>query len=176
MRSDLPALQDLELIQLVSLGDLITMKDLQNQKFRLKTFFSGWVAGDAITGGLVDLIPSRFSRIPALIESGQLPIDEAFIQGTPPNEAGFVSLADLWMLPTGHRVSKLVVGEINHKVPYTYGDTFIHIDEFDQLGKSEDSPLSRTLAGRRCLRSGGCQYSIGHRRRELHILFSRSHL
>jgi len=92
MSSDLPTLQDLELIQLVSLGDLITMKDLQNQKFRLKTFFSGWVAGDAITGGLVDLIPSRFSRIPALIESGQLPIDAAFIQVTPPNEAGFVSL------------------------------------------------------------------------------------
>ncbi|MGO9146849.1 MAG: GNAT family N-acetyltransferase [Desulfomonilia bacterium] len=142
MRSDLPALQDLELIQLVSLGDLITMKDLQNQKFRLKTFFSGWVAGDAITGGLVDLIPSRFSRIPALIESGQLPIDAAFIQVTPPNEAGFVSLGvSVDVARQAIEQAKLVVGEINDKVPYTYGDTFIHIDEFDQLVKSEDSPL-----------------------------------
>ena len=59
--TDASNIQDLELIQLVSLGDLITMKELKTQKFRLKTFFSGWVASEAITGGLVDLIPSRFS-------------------------------------------------------------------------------------------------------------------
>jgi acyl-CoA hydrolase len=63
MASDSPNLQDLELIQLVSLGDMITEKELQTQKFRLKTFFSGWVASDAITQGYVDLITSRFSRV-----------------------------------------------------------------------------------------------------------------
>ena len=60
MASDEPNLQDLELIQLVSLGDVITMKELQTQKFRLKTFFSGWVASEAITQGYIDMIPSRF--------------------------------------------------------------------------------------------------------------------
>ncbi len=142
MSSNLPTLQDLELIQLVSLGDLITMKDLQSQKFRLKTFFSGWVAGDAITGGLVDLIPSRFVRIPGLIASGQLPIDTAFIQVTPPNEAGFVSLGV--SVDVGRQViehAQLVVAEVNEKVPYTYGDTFIHVDEFDLFVHSDEDPL-----------------------------------
>ena len=36
-------LQDLELIQVVSLGDAISIKELRSQKFRLKTFFRvGW--------------------------------------------------------------------------------------------------------------------------------------
>ncbi|HPI94248.1 MAG TPA: GNAT family N-acetyltransferase [Deltaproteobacteria bacterium] len=142
LSSDLPNLQDLELVQIVSLGDLITMNDLQAHKFRLKTFFSGWVASDAVTGGLVDLVPCRFTRIPALIDSGLLPIDTAFIQVTPPNEAGFVSLGV--SVDVARQViekAELVVGEINEKVPYTYGDTFIHVDEFDLLVNSEDDPL-----------------------------------
>jgi len=142
MSSDLSSLQDLELIQLVSLGDLITMKELQTQKFRLKTFFSGWAASEAITGGHVDLIPSRFTRIPALIESGQLPIDAAFIQVTPPNEAGYVSLGvSVDVARQAIERSELVVGEINTKVPYTFGDTFIPVSEFDHLVQSEDELL-----------------------------------
>ncbi|MDI6797920.1 MAG: GNAT family N-acetyltransferase, partial [Desulfatibacillaceae bacterium] len=50
-------IQDLELIQLVSLGDAIANEKLNDGRFRLKTFFSGWVAHDAITRGHVDLIP-----------------------------------------------------------------------------------------------------------------------
>jgi len=142
MNSDLPNLQDLELIQLVCLGDLITMKELQTQKFRLKTFFSGWAASSAITQGHVDLIPSRFTRIPALIESGQLPINAVFIQVTPPNEAGYVSLGvSVDVARQAIERAELVVGEINTKVPYTFGDTFISVSEFDFLLPSEDDPL-----------------------------------
>jgi acyl-CoA hydrolase/GNAT superfamily N-acetyltransferase len=142
MATDASNIQDLELIQLVSLGELITMKELQTQKFRLKTFFSGWVASEAITGGLVDLIPCRFARIPALIESGQLPIDAAFIQVTPPNEAGYCSLGvsvDVARQAIEH--AKLVVAEINPKVPHTFGDTYISVDDFDMLVESDDDPL-----------------------------------
>ena len=94
MSSDAQNIVDLELIQVVSLGDAISLKELRSQKLRLKTFFSGWVASQAITEGLVDLIPSRFSRIPHLIESRQIPIDVAIVQITPPNEA--VTAASVW--------------------------------------------------------------------------------
>jgi acyl-CoA hydrolase/GNAT superfamily N-acetyltransferase len=142
MTTDSSNIQDLELIQLLSFGDLITMKELQTKKFRLKTFFSGWVASEAITGGLVDLIPCRFARIPALIESGQLPIDAAFIQVTPPNGAGYCSLGvsvDVARQAIEH--AKLVVGELNAKVPHTSGDTFISVDEFDLLVNCDDDLL-----------------------------------
>lgn len=143
MASDLPNLQDLELIQLVSLGDAITVKELQAQKFRLKTFFSGWVASEAITQGYVDLITSRFSRVPQLIRSQLLPIDAAFIQITPPDEAGYCSLGTaVDVASQAMEQASLVVGEINSRIPRTYGDTFVSLTEFDYLVKSEDEPIT----------------------------------
>jgi len=139
MRSEDGNLQDLELIQVVSLGDAISINALQSQKYRLKTFFSGWVASEAITTGLVDLIPSRFSRIPQLIESRQIHIDVAFVQVTPPNEAGYCSLGVA--LDVAHQAmeqASFVVGEINRKTPRTFGDTFVPVSNFDMLVESTE--------------------------------------
>ena len=136
-----PNLQDLELIQGES-GRRDTMKELQTQKFRLKTFFSGWVASDAITQGRVDLIPSRFARIPSLIASQMLPIDAAFVQITPPNEAGYCSLGmALDVARHAMEQASLVIGEINPEIPLTYGDTFVPISEFNLLVRSEERPI-----------------------------------
>lgn len=135
-------LQDLELIQLVSLGEAISLKELQSQKYRLKTFFSGWVAGEAITAGRVDLIPSRFSRIPSLIASGRIPIDAAFVQITPPNQAGYCSLGmAVDVARQAMDQAGLVVGEINTDIPRTFGDTFVPVSEFDMLVRSTEEPI-----------------------------------
>jgi len=139
MKSEANNLQDLELIQVVSLGDAISINELHSQKYRLKTFFSGWVASEAITIGLVDLIPSRFSRIPKLIESRQIHIDVAFVQVTPPNEAGYCSLGVA--LDAAHQAmeqASFVVGEINRKAPRTFGDTFVPVSNFDMLVESTE--------------------------------------
>ena len=85
MESDAPNLDDLELVQLVSFGDAISVEELSTRKYRLKTFYSGGVAGEAITAGRVDLIPSRFSLIPRLLERQMIGIDVAFIKVTPPD-------------------------------------------------------------------------------------------
>ncbi len=42
MSADSAHLKDLELIQLVSLGDAISVQALNTKAYRLKTFFSGW--------------------------------------------------------------------------------------------------------------------------------------
>ncbi len=142
MASKEPNLADLELIQIMSFGDAVSLEDLHSQKYRLKTFFSGWVANEAIHEGQVDLIPSRFSRIPKLIESGQIPIDVAFVQITPPNEAGYCStgVAADAVLQAIERAS-LVVGEINTEIPTAYGDTFVAVSEFDFLVRSTEPPI-----------------------------------
>ena len=92
MESGLSNLQDLELIQLVSLGDAVAIDERYARKFRLKTFFSGWLASESISAGRVDLIPSRFSRIPWLFKTGAINIDVAFIQVTPPDDNGYAYL------------------------------------------------------------------------------------
>ena len=135
-------LQDLTLIQLVSFGDAISYKALQSKKYRLKTFFSGWVSAEAISAGRVDLVPARFSAIPALMKEGQIPINIAFIQITPPNQAGYCSLgvgADVARRAMAQ--ADLVVGEVNEKIPFTLGDTFVRFDEFDMVIESQTPPF-----------------------------------
>lgn len=133
-------LSDLELIQIVSVGDVISLSTSQNKlKFRLKTFFSGWLAGQAITAGFVDMIPCRFSSIPKLVSSGAIKIDAAFIQISPPDEAGFASLGvSVDIAKQAMEKASIVVGEINENLPRTMGDTFVHVNDFQYLIKAEE--------------------------------------
>ncbi|NOR26778.1 MAG: GNAT family N-acetyltransferase [Desulforhopalus sp.] len=133
---------DLDIFQLVSLGDAISMKENLSSLYRLKTFFSGWDADEAITKGLADFIPSRYYQIPELFRSKQINIDTVFIQITPPNEAGFCSLGvcvDVARLAM--QQASFVVGEINKWMPRTFGDTFVNISDFDMLVEAQDPPI-----------------------------------
>ena len=142
MTSDARNLEDLELIQLVSVGDAVSLQTLQTRNFRLKTFFHGWVADEAIEEGLVDLIPSRFVKIPQRIESLLRPIDVAIVQVTPPNEAGFCSLGiAVDVAREALDQASIRVGEINTMIPRTFGDTFVQAAEFDFLVGATDPPI-----------------------------------
>ena len=135
-------LQDLTLTQLVSFGDAISLKSLQSKTYRLRTFFSGWVSSDAVTRGLVDMIPSRFSAIPKLIKTGQVPIDVAFVQVSPPNQSGFCSLGlGVDVARRAMARADLVVAEINEQTPFTFGDTFVPLDDFDMIVEATEPPL-----------------------------------
>lgn len=132
-------LADLTLIQIVSFGDAISIEGLRSNRSRLKTFFSGWVASEAINAGRVDLIPSRFSNIPSLINDYQIPVDAALIQVTPPDGNGRCSLGiAVDVARQAMAQATLVIGEINPDVPCTFGDTFVSVDEFDFFVESRE--------------------------------------
>lgn len=134
-------LQDLELFQVLSLGQAVSRKQLSLGKYRLKTFYSGWIASEAITSGMVDLIPSRFSTIPVLINSGTVAIDAAMVQITPPNEDGLCSLGvAVDVARKAMKQAPLVVGEINPYIPRTFGDTSVSVFDFDFLVESQKPP------------------------------------
>ena len=142
MTSATRSLEDLELIQLVSVGDAVSPQTLQTLNFRLKTFFAGWVADTAIQEGRVDLIPSRFVKIRQIFESLLRPVDVAIVQVTPPNEAGFCSLGiAVDVAREALEQSTIRVGEINTQIPRTLGDTFLKADEFDFLVQSTEPPI-----------------------------------
>jgi acyl-CoA hydrolase/GNAT superfamily N-acetyltransferase len=140
--SNAPNLTDLELVQLISVGDAVSIQEKYSGHFRLKTFFGGLAANKAITAGLVDLIPARFCAIPRLFESGRIRIDVAFIQITPPDDKGFCSLGlAVDVARQAMEKADLVVGEISHYIPRTNGDTFVHVDDFDLLVEGTKPPL-----------------------------------
>ncbi len=140
--SGLPNINDLELVQLTSHSDLLSLKKRDWQKYRLKTFFSTWVSTEAVIAGSVDLIPARISQIPRIIKSKRIPIDVAFIQITPPNEAGYCSLGlAVDIAREAMEQASLVVGEINTRIPFTFGDTIVSISDFDLLIESTEPPI-----------------------------------
>jgi len=135
-------LTDLEIIQLVALSQAIAPRELKGQKYRLKTFFPGKSAHGRIAEGAVDLIPSRFGRIAPLFKSGRIAVDMAVLQVTPPDSSGYCSLGlsvDVGRIAMSQ--ANLSVGEINSRVPFTYGDTMVPLDEFDLLMEAADPPL-----------------------------------
>lgn len=137
-------IRDLELIQLAVQGDtILSVEKLNAPNYRLKTFFSGFVSWDTISTGQVDLIPAYSSEIPQIIKSRRIEVDVALIQITPPDESGYCSLGvavDVAREVMEH--ASLVVGEINAKMPFTYGDTFVSIEDFDLLIRSDREPVT----------------------------------
>ena len=66
----------------------------------------------------------------------------AFVQITPPNEAGYCSLGVA--VDVGRQAmeqASLVVGEINPDIPITQGDTFVPLSDFDFLVRSTEKPI-----------------------------------
>jgi acyl-CoA hydrolase/GNAT superfamily N-acetyltransferase len=121
----------------------VSLEELRAHKYRLRTFFAGWVASEAITAGRVDLIPSRFVRIPSLIESRRMAFDAAFIQITPPDQAGYCSLGvAVDAARQAMEKAPLVVGEVNPWVPRTYGDTLVPVDDFHLLVQATQPPIT----------------------------------
>ena len=69
--------------------------------------------------------------------SGVINIDVAFVQVTPPDDAGYCSLGvAIDVARQAMDQATLVVGEINPQMPVTYGDTFVPVADFDLLVES----------------------------------------
>jgi acyl-CoA hydrolase/RimJ/RimL family protein N-acetyltransferase len=133
--------KDLDLIQLVSIGEAIAPENLTSRKYRLRTCYSGSPADRLIRSGQVDFIPTRFSRIADLIRTRRISIDAAFFQVSLPDESGFCSLGPA--VDVAREVmdqADWVAAEVNSHVPFTFGDTLIPVSDFDFLIQSDIPP------------------------------------
>ncbi|MBF0389418.1 MAG: GNAT family N-acetyltransferase [Desulfamplus sp.] len=144
LNCDVHNLRDIEFVQLTVLGDIVlSAEKLNAPNYRVKSFFSGFVASHTISSGLVDLIPAYSSEIPKIIRSRKIPIDVAIVQITPPNEAGYCSLGvAVDVAKEAMEQASLVIGEVNTEMPFTFGDTFVSTDDFDLFVKSTKAPVT----------------------------------
>lgn len=88
---------------------------------------------DALNDRRVDLQIHGFmpAAWPGLKESAIIP-DVLITEVSAPNELGFCSFGNsLWDKKKQIKRAKLVVAEVNDKLPRTYGDNYIHISEID---------------------------------------------
>jgi 4-hydroxybutyrate CoA-transferase len=96
---------------------------------------------DGVKKGYTEYIPCRYSGIPALFLKGHIPLDVALISITPPNANGDCSFGISSDFTKAMAISaKTVVAEVNHRMPWVYGDNFINQNQIDYMIET-DRPL-----------------------------------
>jgi 4-hydroxybutyrate CoA-transferase len=111
------------------------------EKFKLKVFMVDRFSVDGVKKGYTEYIPCRYSGIPVLFLKGHIPLDVALISITPPNAKGYCSLGVSSDFTKAMAISaKTVIAEVNHRMPWVYGDNLINQNEIDYMIET-DRPL-----------------------------------
>ena len=127
-------LADTEIVHLLTLGEAPYARQELSQRFRVNSFFIAENVRNVIQEGLGDYTPIFLSDIPNLFISGQLPLDVAMIQVTPPDEHGMCSFGvSVDIVKSAAENASLVIAEINEKMPRTLGNSLIHVRDMDML-------------------------------------------
>jgi acyl-CoA hydrolase/GNAT superfamily N-acetyltransferase len=131
-------LVDAELVHLLTFGQAPYAHKELTQYFRINSFFIAENVRDIIQEGLGDYTPIHLSDIPRLFKSGQLPLDVALIQVTPPDERGMCSLGvSVDIVKSATENASLVIAQVNPNMPRTLGDSGVHVYDLDVLVPSE---------------------------------------
>jgi acyl-CoA hydrolase/RimJ/RimL family protein N-acetyltransferase len=139
-------LEDITVYQMLSqtLADYVD-DDSFLRRFSLKLFHISLAMRKAAFQGKIDYIPAYLSQIPSLFYDRRIGLDVALIQVSPPDRFGNCSLGvSVDITRAGMDNSKLVLAQINPKMPKTSGDSFVHVDEIDYLVLQEE-PLVVSL-------------------------------
>jgi acyl-CoA hydrolase/GNAT superfamily N-acetyltransferase len=143
-------LYDIMIYQMLSwtLADYIDDEDFLN-RFSLKLFFISSNMREAAFQGKIDYIPAYISKIPTLFSTRQIGLDVALIQVSPPDEFGYCSLGiSVDITRSGMENAKMVIAQVNPKMPRTFGATYVHVDEIDYLVWHEEHLVETLRTGR----------------------------
>ena len=141
-----PQMQDIMLYQMLSstLAQHVEEPDFL-ARFSLKLFFISKAMRKAAFEGRIDYLPAYLSQIPRLFSSHRIGLDVALVQVSPPDKFGYCSLGvsvDITRSAMEHAV--LVIAQVNPRMPRTWGDSFVHVDEIDCFVWHEE-PLVETV-------------------------------
>lgn len=126
---------DVELIHFLTQGAIpIDENGLATTKYRHRTFFVGTEVRSALKQGLAEYHPVSIARVPELFNIGRIPLDVALIQVSEPDAFGYVSLGlSVDIVASAVQNAKLVIAEINPAMPWTMGDSAIHLSNIHHL-------------------------------------------
>ncbi len=129
-----PALHDVELVQVLTVGGADYVAPGMERYLRVNTLFISENVREAVNAGRADFTPCPLSEIPGLFRHGPLRLDAALIQVSPPDEHGFCSFGvEVGVTKPAAQAARLVLAEINEQMPRTLGDSFIHVSKIDRI-------------------------------------------
>jgi 4-hydroxybutyrate CoA-transferase len=135
-------LHDVEVVHVLLYGDDPLSLDGMEGHFRHNSLFVGPADRRAVNEGRADYIPVFLYEIPSLFYSGILDLDVAFLHLSPPDNRGYMSLGvECLASKAAAESARMVVAEVNDKMPRTLGDCFIHVCQVDKVVEiSRDLP------------------------------------
>jgi acyl-CoA hydrolase/GNAT superfamily N-acetyltransferase len=132
-------LADIEIVQLLTLGDAPYAKKQYAGTFSINAFFIGNTVREMIREGMGSYTPIFLSDIPRLFTSGKLPLHAALIQVSPPDENGMCSFGvAVDIIKAASENALTVIAQVNPNMPRTMGDSFINVYDIDALVPTEE--------------------------------------
>ncbi|MBW1987998.1 MAG: GNAT family N-acetyltransferase [Deltaproteobacteria bacterium] len=139
-------LTDIQIYQMLgfTLADYVDDPDFL-RRYSLKLFFISEKMRKAAFEGKIDYLPAYLSQIPKLFSSQRIGLDVALIQVSPPDRFGYCSLGvSVDVTRSGAENAKYVVAQVNPRMPRTWGDSFVHVNDIDCIVLHEE-PLVEYL-------------------------------
>lgn len=129
-----PELHNVEIVHMLTLGSADYTRPEYEGHFRHSGLFLGGNVREAVCAGRADYTPINLSEIERLFWSRQMPLDVAFIQTSPPDEYGYLSLGTgVDCTLSAAQCAHLVIAEVNTNMPRTLGDTFLHVSKVSAI-------------------------------------------
>ncbi|KPA13656.1 4-hydroxybutyrate CoA-transferase [Candidatus Magnetomorum sp. HK-1] len=117
------------------------------RRFFIKLFFISARMRQAAFEGKIDYIPAYLSEIPKLFQNNHIGLDVALVQVSPPCRFGFCSLGvSVDVTLPAIQASKMIIAQVNPKMPRTLGDSFVHVDQIDYLVPFEEPLVTASPA------------------------------
>jgi len=125
---------NVNIYHILIVGNLPYVEPEMENHFVHKAFFIGSNTRQAVNQGRAQFIPIRLSEVTLLFKNGIISPDVALINVSPPDEHGFCSFGiDVGNIKTPAEKAKIIIAQINDRMPRTLGNSFIHISKLDYI-------------------------------------------
>lgn len=109
--------------------------------FHVNSFFIGKNVRHTLAAGNGSYTPVFLSELPRVFRKKVLQVDVVFIQVSPPDAHGYVSLGvSVEATRAAIEMAQMVVAQVNPRMPRTFGDSVLHISAIDYMVET-DVPL-----------------------------------
>ncbi len=137
-------LRDVEVVHLHIEGDAPHVAPALEGHLRHNALFVGSNTRAAVREGRADFTPVFLSEVPRLFSHGRLPLDIALVQVSPPDRHGYCRLGvSVAAARAAVDHAKIVIAQINPRVPVTDGHTAIHVSNIHAAVECDEPLPSR---------------------------------
>jgi len=138
--------RDVRIVHILTMGKAPYLEPRYRDRFTLNTFFIGDNVRESLEQGMGDYTPIFLSEIPHEFDTGRIPIDVALVSVSPPDAGGLCSLGvSVDVVKAAAANAKYVIAQVNTRMPRTFGDSFIHVNDIEILVPYDEELIEVSL-------------------------------